>query len=159
MDSANRRAMTSRGFEQVARRLAFLLKSGHDIGFVDVGGWDTHVAQGGATGALASRFEELGQGLAVLADEMGETWDRTTVVVISEFGRTFRENGNRGTDHGHGSVLWVLGGGLRGGRGDQRGFRPFPSCAPALPDPVVQRGRRAGPRLSGAERQPAPGGL
>lgn len=116
MESANRRAMSARGFEQVARRMAFLLQSEHDIGFVDVGGWDTHVAQGGASGALASRFEELGQGLAALADGLGEAWGRTTVVVISEFGRTFRENGNRGTDHGHGSVLWVLGGGVRGGR-------------------------------------------
>ena len=66
MDSANRRAMSARGFEQVARRLAYLLRSEHDIGFVDVGGWDTHVAQGGASGALANRFEELGQGLAAL---------------------------------------------------------------------------------------------
>ena len=126
MDSANRRAMSARGFEQVARRLAYLLRSEHDIGFVDVGGWDTHVAQGGASGALANRFEELGQGLAALADGMGEAWGRTTVVVISEFGRTFRENGNRGTDHGHGSVLWVLSGGLRGGRvlGEQVAVSP-----------------------------------
>jgi uncharacterized protein (DUF1501 family) len=86
------------------------------VGFVDVGGWDTHVGEGGSTGYLATRLEELGRGLAAFADEMGPAWNSTVVIVISEFGRTFRENGNRGTDHGHGSVYWVLGGGIRGGR-------------------------------------------
>jgi uncharacterized protein (DUF1501 family) len=61
-------------------------------------------------------MEELGRGLAALSEEMGSAWSDTVVVVISEFGRTFRENGNRGTDHGHGSVYWVLGGRVRGGR-------------------------------------------
>lgn len=116
MEAASRNAMSSKGFEAVARRMAFLMKSRHDIGFVDVGGWDTHVGQGAATGPLANSLEELGRGLAAFADEMGDAWPRTTVVVLSEFGRTFRENGNRGTDHGHGSVMWVLGGGLSGGR-------------------------------------------
>jgi uncharacterized protein (DUF1501 family) len=88
---------------------------------VDVGGWDTHVNQGGASGYLANRLSEFGRGLAGFADEMGPDWKDTVVVAISEFGRTFRENGNRGTDHGHGSVYWVLGGNIRGGRlaGDQ----------------------------------------
>jgi uncharacterized protein (DUF1501 family) len=65
----------------------------------------------------------LGRGLAGFADESGpEAWRKTTVIVVSEFGRTFRENGNGGTDHGHGSVYWVLGGSLTGGRiaGEQR---------------------------------------
>ncbi|CAM3981060.1 DUF1501 domain-containing protein [Paracidovorax anthurii] len=116
MDAASRNALSTKGFEGTARRMARLMQSRYDLGFVDVGGWDTHVGQGNATGALANRFEELGRGLAAFADEMGPAWDRTTVVVISEFGRTFRENGNRGTDHGHGSVMWVLGGGIAGGR-------------------------------------------
>ncbi len=72
--------------------------------------------QGGASGYLAGRLGELGKGLAGFADEMGPDWANTVVVAISEFGRTFRENGNRGTDHGHGSVYWVLGGNIRGGR-------------------------------------------
>ena len=114
MDSANRNAITAKGFELEARRIARLMKEHYNIGFVDVGGWDTHVDQGGATGYLASRFDELGHGLAGFAQEMGRQWQDTTVVVLSEFGRTFRQNGNRGTDHGHGSVFWVLGGRVRG---------------------------------------------
>ena len=116
MEAANRNAITAKGFELEARRIARLMKDKHNIGFVDVGGWDTHVGEGGATGYLAGRFDELGRGLAGFAQEMGPDWKETVVVVVSEFGRTFRENGNRGTDHGHGSVYWVLGGAIRGGQ-------------------------------------------
>lgn len=116
MQAANRNAISARGFEAQARRIAVLMKDRYRIGFIDVGGWDTHVGQGGATGALASRLEELGHGLAGFAQEMGSEWKNTVVVVASEFGRTFRENGNRGTDHGHGTVYWVLGGAIRGGK-------------------------------------------
>ena len=114
MDSASRNAISAKGFELEARRIAKLMKDKHNIGFVDVGGWDTHVGEGGATGYLAGRFDELGRGLNGFSREMGEEWRNTVVVVVSEFGRTFRENGNRGTDHGHGTVYWVLGGGIRG---------------------------------------------
>lgn len=122
MEAANRNAITAKGFELEARRVAKLMKEKYSIGFVDVGGWDTHVGQGAATGYLASRLGELGQGLAAFADEIGTGWRNTVVVVISEFGRTFWENGNRGTDHGHGSVYWVLGGAICGGRvlGEQK---------------------------------------
>jgi uncharacterized protein (DUF1501 family) len=121
MDAANRNAVTAKGFEVEARRIAKLMKDKYNIGFVDVGGWDTHVGQGGATGYLAGRLDELGRGLAGFAQEMGNDWKDTVVIVVSEFGRTFRENGNRGTDHGHGTVYWVLGGGVQGGtvRGEQ----------------------------------------
>jgi len=113
MDAASRSAMSAKGFELVARRMAGLMRDRFDIGFVDVGGWDTHVGQGAGTGYLASRLEELGRGVAGFAEEMGdERWRNTVVVVISEFGRTLRENGNGGTDHGHGTVYWMLGGGL-----------------------------------------------
>ena len=111
--SANRNAINAKGFELEARRIARLMRERYTLGFVDVGGWDTHVGQGAGTGYLASRLEELGRGLAAYADELGDSaWRNTVVVVLSEFGRTMRENGNRGTDHGHGSVHWVLGGGL-----------------------------------------------
>ncbi len=116
MEAASRNALSTKGFEGTARRMARLMQTRYQLGFVDVGGWDTHVAQGAATGALANRLEELGRGLAGFADEMGPAWKSTVVVVVSEFGRTFRENGNRGTDHGHGTVFWVLGGGVGGGR-------------------------------------------
>ncbi|MDT9106074.1 DUF1501 domain-containing protein, partial [Escherichia coli] len=70
-----------------------------------------------ASGYLAGRLGELGRGLSGFADEIGpKAWNDTVVVVVSEFGRTFRENGDRGTDPGHGSAYWVLGGGIKGGR-------------------------------------------
>jgi len=116
MTAASRNAISSKGFELEAHRIATLMKGKYNIGFVDVGGWDTHVAQGGAAGYLAGRLEELGRGLATFAREMQDAWRDTVTVVVSEFGRTLRENGNRGTDHGHGTVYWVLGGGIRGGQ-------------------------------------------
>jgi uncharacterized protein (DUF1501 family) len=116
MAEANRGAVSPKGFELAARRIGRLMRDQYNLGFVDVGGWDTHVGEGGAQGYLAGRIGELGRGLAGLAQELGPAWNDTVVVVISEFGRTFRENGNKGTDHGHGSVYWVLGGAVNGGR-------------------------------------------
>ncbi|HET7363047.1 MAG TPA: DUF1501 domain-containing protein [Burkholderiales bacterium] len=116
MIAANRNAVTARAFEKQAQRVAKLMRSDYRLGFVDVGGWDTHVGEGGAQGTLATRLDELGRGLAALCNAMGDAWRDTVVLVVSEFGRTFRENGNRGTDHGHGTVYWALGGGVRGGR-------------------------------------------
>jgi len=114
MEGSGRGAINAKGFEGEARRIARVMRERYALGFVDIGGWDTHVGEGGASGYLASRFEELGRGLAGFADGLGaDQWKRTVVVVISEFGRTVRENGGRGTDHGHGSVYWVLSGGLR----------------------------------------------
>jgi len=116
MTAASRNAINPRNFELQARRVGRLLKASYHVGFVDVGGWDTHVGEGGTAGYLAQRLDELGRGLAALAEELGPAWQETVVAVISEFGRTFRENGNRGTDHGHGTVYWMLGGAVRGGR-------------------------------------------
>ena len=113
MQAANRNALTAKGFELEARRMAGLMKDKFNIGFIDVGGWDTHVNQGNAQGQLATLLTSLGQGLAGFADQMGRAWNQTVVFVLSEFGRTFRENGTRGTDHGHGSVHWVLGGAVQ----------------------------------------------
>src|ERR1700736_6640972 len=117
MTAANRGAVSPRGFELSARRIGRLMREQFNLGFVDVGGWDTHVNQGAATGSLAARLGELGRALAGFSEEVGPAgWRDTIVFVISEFGRTFRENGDRGTDHGHGSVYWVMGGGINGGR-------------------------------------------
>jgi uncharacterized protein (DUF1501 family) len=117
MAAASRGAVSPKGFELSARRIGRLMQGQFNVAFVDVGGWDTHVNQGGANGYLAGRLGELGRGLAGYADEIGpDAWNHTVVVVVSEFGRTFHENGDKGTDHGHGSVYWVMGGGVRGGR-------------------------------------------
>jgi uncharacterized protein (DUF1501 family) len=127
MAAANRNAISPSGFELAARRVARLMKTDYNLAFLDVGGWDTHVNQGGAQGVLADRIGQLGRGLAALAEDLGpEAWANTTVVVLSEFGRTFKENGDKGTDHGHGSVYWVLGGSLKGGRfaGEQVAIAP-----------------------------------
>ena len=116
MTDGNRNAISTKGFAVEARRIGKLMQQQYAIGFVDVGGWDTHVNQGNANGNLSTKFKELGDGLAAFSNEMGSAWNNTVVVVISEFGRTFRENGNRGTDHGHGTVYWVMGGAVRGGK-------------------------------------------
>ena len=122
MSAANRNAVNTKGFELEAERMARLMRDRYRIGFIDVGGWDTHVAEGGALGTLATNLSSLGRGLQVFAQSLGAEWNNTTVVVLSEFGRTFRENGNRGTDHGHGTVYWILGGSIKGGAvvGEQR---------------------------------------
>lgn len=126
MEAANRRALSAKGFELEARRMAGLMRDRFNLGFIDVGGWDTHVNQGGAQGQLANLLGNLGSGIAGFAEEMGPAWEKTVVVVVSEFGRTFRENGTRGTDHGHGSTYWVAGGAVRGGRiaGEQVAVAP-----------------------------------
>ena len=116
MQAANRNAVSPKGFELSAQRIGILMRDKFNLGFIDVGGWDTHVNEGGAAGYLPSRIAELGRGLATLAGQLGPQWNNTIVVVVSEFGRTFRENGDHGTDHGHGSVYWVLGGDIHGGR-------------------------------------------
>jgi uncharacterized protein (DUF1501 family) len=116
MQAANRGAISTKGFELTAERMARFMRTQYRLGFVDVGGWDTHVNEGGAHGALASNLNSLGKGLATFAEALGDEWNNTVVFVLSEFGRTFRENGNAGTDHGHGSVYWVLGGRVNGGR-------------------------------------------
>jgi uncharacterized protein (DUF1501 family) len=116
MEAASRGAVDATGFALQAQRMAELMHSGYNLAFLDVGGWDTHVNQGNADGQLASKMADLGKGLASFAKASGPDWNHTTVVVISEFGRTFRENGDKGTDHGHGSVYWVMGGQVKGGK-------------------------------------------
>jgi uncharacterized protein (DUF1501 family) len=116
------------GFPGQATRLAQLIRHHPAVRLaaIGLGGWDTHVNQGDQKGQLAERLRPLGEGLAILAKGSGESWRNTVVVVLSEFGRTVRENGNAGTDHGHGNVIWVLGGAVNGGRvyGDWPGLSP-----------------------------------
>ncbi|HLN24922.1 MAG TPA: DUF1501 domain-containing protein [Patescibacteria group bacterium] len=116
--AADNGAVNAKGFPAIAARLANLLSRDDHIqlAFADLGGWDTHVNQGAAKGQLAAHLQPLGEGLAALAQGLGPQLDGTVVLVMSEFGRTARENGNKGTDHGHGNVMWVLGGQVAGGR-------------------------------------------
>jgi uncharacterized protein (DUF1501 family) len=115
---ADNGAPPSGSFPGQAQRLAELLRADERIrlAFVALGGWDTHVDQGGHEGRLAGRLRPLGEGLAALARGLGNEWKDTVAVVISEFGRTLRENDAQGTDHGHGNAIWVLGGAVAGGR-------------------------------------------
>jgi uncharacterized protein (DUF1501 family) len=116
--AANNGAPLPNGFPDDAARLARLMRNDPNVqlAFVALGGWDTHAGQGTARGQLANRLTPLGAGLATLADRLGPMFDDTVIVVMSEFGRTARENGNRGTDHGHGNAMWVIGGPVAGGK-------------------------------------------
>jgi uncharacterized protein (DUF1501 family) len=105
-------------FGQSLRQIAQLIRAdvGLEVAFADVGGWDTHVAQGAEQGQLANRLRDFGQGLAAFAQDLGDRMADVVVLTMSEFGRTVTENGNRGTDHGHATAMMVLGGGVRGGK-------------------------------------------
>jgi len=99
-------------------QIAQLIKAdlGVEIAFADVTGWDTHVNQGAADGQLAGRLDELGGALSAFVTDLGDRMADVVVLTMSEFGRTVRENGNRGTDHGHATAMLVLGGTVNGGR-------------------------------------------
>jgi uncharacterized protein (DUF1501 family) len=117
MVAANRGAVSPKGFELSARRIGRLMRDQFNLGFVDVGGWDTHVNQGAPPAISPAASASSAAAWPASPTRSGRpAWNDTVVVVISEFGRTFRENGDKGTDHGHGSVYWVMGGGIKGGR-------------------------------------------
>jgi len=105
-------------FGQSLRQIAQLIKSdvGLEIAFADVGGWDTHVNQGGATGQLANRLADFAQAIAALALDLGDRMGDVVIVTMSEFGRMAKQNGNGGTDHGHAGALFVIGGAVKGGK-------------------------------------------
>lgn len=117
MEAANG-APSAKGFPEDAVKLCQLMRQDATIqlAFFGLSGWDTHVREGGAEGQLANHLKPLGEGLAELRNGLGDTYGRTVVLVISEFGRTARENGNAGTDHGHGNVMWAMGGPVSGGK-------------------------------------------
>ncbi|WP_164015686.1 DUF1501 domain-containing protein [Pyxidicoccus trucidator] len=103
---------------QRLRDIARLIRGdmGLEVAATEMGGWDTHAAQGAATGVFANRCRELAGALSAFAADLGPKLEQVTVVVLTEFGRTVRENGSRGTDHGVGSAMLMLGGGVRGGK-------------------------------------------
>jgi uncharacterized protein (DUF1501 family) len=89
---------------------------GLEIAFAESTNWDHHVNEGGATGQIAARLDDFGRGLAALAADLGPRLADTVILTMSEFGRAVAENGNRGTDHGHGNAMLLIGGPVRGGR-------------------------------------------
>jgi uncharacterized protein (DUF1501 family) len=105
-------------FGNSLKQVAQLLKAnlGVEAAFSDIGGWDTHQNQGGANGQLANRLKEFSETIAAFWQDMGDERENVTLVTMSEFGRTARQNGTGGTDHGHANVMFVLGGGVRGGK-------------------------------------------
>jgi uncharacterized protein (DUF1501 family) len=105
-------------FGDALRQTAQLLKAnlGVEVAFTDIGGWDHHVNEGSTQGQLANLLREFSQSLTAFWIDLGPLAEDTVIVTMSEFGRTARENGNRGTDHGHANVMFVLGGPVHGGR-------------------------------------------
>ena len=105
-------------FGNSLKQIAQLMKAnlGVEAAFSDIGGWDTHQNQGAATGQLANRLTEFANGIAAFWKDMGDDAETITLVTMSEFGRTARQNGTGGTDHGHANVMFVLGGEIKGGK-------------------------------------------
>src|SRR5687768_317266 len=99
-------------------QIAQLIKAGVglEVAFTEIGGWDTHVNQGNARGQLANLLQQFSSGIAALYQDLGQRMDDVVVLTMSEFGRTVRENGNRGTDHGHANAMMVMGNSVRGGQ-------------------------------------------
>jgi uncharacterized protein (DUF1501 family) len=107
------------GYGDALRQIAQLIKAdvGLEIAFAEAGGWDTHVNQGASIGQLAQRLNDFSQGIAALARDLGDRMDDVVILTMSEFGRAVAENGNRGTDHGHGNAMFIIGGhNVRGGK-------------------------------------------
>jgi uncharacterized protein (DUF1501 family) len=115
-------------FGQRLREIAQLIKAnvGMEIAFADVGGWDTHVNQGAATGQLANRLGDFAASIAALVTDLGDRMENVVVLTMSEFGRMARENGNGGTDHGHAGAMFAIGGPVKGGKVHGR----WPGLAP-----------------------------
>lgn len=118
MNMSDRGAPSPVGFAGEAQKLGRLIArdSTIKVAFVALGGWDTHINQGSSTGQLANRLTGLGETLSALVKGLGDAYSDTAIIVMSEFGRTAHENGNTGTDHGHGNVMWVAGGKVSGGK-------------------------------------------
>jgi uncharacterized protein (DUF1501 family) len=105
-------------FGQSLFQIAQLIKAdiGLEAAFADVGGWDTHANQGASRGQLAFRLQDFSQGITALYKDLGERMRNIVILTMTEFGRTIRQNGSGGTDHGHASCLFALGGPVKGGK-------------------------------------------
>jgi uncharacterized protein (DUF1501 family) len=116
-------------FGQRLLAIAQLIKAGVglEVAFADVGGWDTHVNQGAAQGQLAQRLGDFSQSIAALVTDLGDRMDDVVILTMSEFGRTVRQNGTGGTDHGHAGAMFVIGGAVKTG---QKVLGRWPGLAP-----------------------------
>jgi len=105
-------------FGNALRQTAQLIKAGVglEVAFTDIGGWDTHVNEGNQQGQLSNLLRQFSQSIAALYTDLGQRMDDVVILTMSEFGRTARENGNRGTDHGHANAMFVVGNSVRGGK-------------------------------------------
>jgi uncharacterized protein (DUF1501 family) len=105
-------------FGNALLQISQLIKAGVglEVAFTDIGGWDTHVNEGNSRGQLAQRLQDFSGGISALATDLGQRMDDVVILTMSEFGRTVRENGNRGTDHGHANAMFVVGNAVRGGK-------------------------------------------
>ena len=110
------------------RQFAQLIKAGVglEVGFAETGGWDTHVNQGSSRGQLANLLRDFSNAIAAFTTDLGQRMDDVVILTMSEFGRTARENGNRGTDHGHANAIFVIGNDVKGGKvyGNWAGLKP-----------------------------------
>ncbi len=115
---ANGAAYPNGRFGESLKQIAQLIKAdvGVEVAFAEVGGWDTHVNQGGAQGQLANRLTEFSRAIAALYTDLGDRMSDVVILTMSEFGRTARQNGNNGTDHGHATCFFALGGDVNGGK-------------------------------------------
>jgi uncharacterized protein (DUF1501 family) len=105
-------------YGEALKQIAQLVKAdvGLEVAFAESGNWDHHVNEGAAVGQLAARLDDFGRGITALVRDLGERMQDVVILTMSEFGRAVAENGNRGTDHGHGNAMMVIGGGVRGGK-------------------------------------------
>ncbi|HET9372246.1 MAG TPA: DUF1501 domain-containing protein [Vicinamibacterales bacterium] len=106
------------GFGEAMKQIAQLVRAdlGLEVAFAELGQWDHHANEGASTGQIANRLDDFARGIAAFAQDLGDRMADVVVVTMSEFGRTVRENGNRGTDHGHGNAMLILGGPVKGGK-------------------------------------------
>ncbi|MGY3572598.1 DUF1501 domain-containing protein [Vibrio paucivorans] len=111
-------AMTGRQFSALASQAGKFLtaENGPNIAVLELGGWDTHAGQGSVAGRLPNQLKKLDQGLAALKKALGPQWQKTAIVIASEFGRTVKENGTQGTDHGTANAVFIAGGAVSGGK-------------------------------------------
>ena len=138
-------------YGEALKQIAQLIKAdvGLEIAFAETGNWDHHVNEGAANGQIATRLDDFSRGIAALVQDLGDRMADVVILTMSEFGRAVAENGNRGTDHGHGNAMMIVGGGVRGGRSTASGpASPASSATTAATSPSRPTSARFSPKSS-----------